>query len=208
MREIYALRPAGGFQLIVADPPWPFVLRSAKGEAKSAAAHYRPMSIPAIAALPVEAIAARDALLLLWVTAPALAGGLATVGRWGFRYSSFLAWRKRTINGRAAIGTGYRVRTMLELCLVGVRGSPKHAALPGCFDGVRREHSRKPEEFYDVVGLQCPTLFRRADLFARQHREGWCGWGDELGKFVAEANGAGETLPIVVDDAGFWRAAA
>lgn len=212
-RSILQLRPAGGFQLVVADPPWPFVFRSDKGTRK--APPYKTMSIPAIQAMQIEALLAPNALGLVWVTAPALPAGIVTLERWGLRYVSFVGWRKRLAKGGAAIGLGYRVRSMMELCLLGVRGKPRHRPLVGCFDGVRREHSRKPEEFYDMLGLQCPTLFRRADLWARQTRDGWVGYGDELHKFVSRETQRGASLPIVVaddldaaNDAAWWGRAA
>lgn len=175
------LRPPGGFDLIVADPPWPFELRSAAGAKK--APPYTPLPVKVIQGLPIEALAARDALLLLWTTAPTLPAGVRTVKRWGFRYASFVVWTKKRSKGGAAIGPGYRVRTMAEICLVAVRGSPKHQPLPGLFHGLRREHSRKPDEFYDLVDLQCPLLDRRLDLFSRQVRPGWVSVGDEVDKF-------------------------
>jgi N6-adenosine-specific RNA methylase IME4 len=54
------------------------------------------------------------------------------------------------------------------------------------FDGIAREHSRKPEEFYDICDRVMPHA-RRADVFARQHRPGWDSFGNELTKFQGEA---------------------
>ena len=52
--------------------------------------------------------------------------------------------------------------------ILAVMGEPKHKAFPGLFKGVRREHSRKPDEFYRIVEQKAPRLFRRADVFGRQ----------------------------------------
>lgn len=49
----------------------------------------------------------------------------------------------------------------------------------GMFWGRCYGHSRKPEEFYELVENLVPGP--RAELFARQHREGWTCYGDELG---------------------------
>ena len=54
--------------------------------------------------------------------------------------------------------------------------------LPSSFDGIAREHSRKPAEFYQMLSQRTPGL-RRADLFAREKRDGWDAWGDEVEKF-------------------------
>jgi N6-adenosine-specific RNA methylase IME4 len=45
----------------------------------------------------------------------------------------------------------------------------------------RREHSRKPDEFYRRVEQYCDGPF--VDLFARERRPGWHTWGDETDKF-------------------------
>jgi len=171
------------YDVIVADPPWPFDLYSNKGNHKSAAAHYSVMSIEDISALPVGHLARGDCLMLLWVTAPQLLVGAEVMKGWGFAYKTNLQWRKTTVNGKVRVGTGYWARTMHETVLLGTIGAPdKFSAFPSLFDGVAREHSRKPDEFYALVNKHTSGL-RRADLFARTHRPGFDGWGDELGKF-------------------------
>ena len=60
LKEFHAMRPYGGFDLIMADPPWRFALRSKKGEAKSADAQYDTMTLEEIKAMPVSALAAEN----------------------------------------------------------------------------------------------------------------------------------------------------
>jgi len=179
--------PPLSYDVIVADPPWPFDLYSNRGKHKSAAAHYTLMSIDEIAALPVGRLAQRDCLLLLWATAPRLGDCLRVISAWGFTYKTNLAWRKTTPRGRVRMGTGYWARSMHESVLVGTIGKPgKFSAFPSLFDGVAREHSRKPEEFYVLVNKHTTGL-RRADLFSRASRPGFDAWGIEAGKFDVEA---------------------
>jgi N6-adenosine-specific RNA methylase IME4 len=45
----------------------------------------------------------------------------------------------------------------------------------------RREHSRKPDEFFRRVERYCVGPY--LDLFSRTDREGWACWGEEAGKF-------------------------
>ncbi|WP_281015481.1 MT-A70 family methyltransferase [Rhodoplanes serenus] len=85
------------------------------------------------------------------------------------------------------MGTGYRVRTLHEPILVCITGNPTHRPFPSLFDGVAREHSRKPDEFYGVVRRCTPGALVRADLFSRETREGFIGWGDEHRKFDGAA---------------------
>lgn len=172
-----------GYDLIVADPPWHFEVRSAKGEGKSPQAQYPCMPTPAICAMPVGHLAARDCMLFLWTTGPKLPDGLDVMKAWGFQFKTTLCWRKVTRNGKIAMGPGYIVRTMHENVLIGTVGEPDYEkALPSVIDGVRREHSRKPEEFYKRVEKFAPHA-RRLDLFSRASRRGWTTWGNEKTKF-------------------------
>jgi N6-adenosine-specific RNA methylase IME4 len=50
-----------------------------------------------------------------------------------------------------------------------------------CFNGMRREHSRKPDEFYQLVARVCPAP--RLDCFSREKREGFDQYGNEPERF-------------------------
>lgn len=172
------------YDVIVADPPWQFRLWSETNLHKSPAKHYALMTTADVAALPVASLAAENCILLLWTSAPMLLDAKEVAEGWGFpKYVSRTAWRKTFASGKQAMGCGYWVRTMHEDVLIFTRGKPKIAkAFPSLFDGVRREHSRKPDEFYDIVRERTPNM-RRADLFSRESRPGFDGWGNEATKF-------------------------
>lgn len=178
-----------GYNLIVADPPWRFESYSAAGEVKGAGAQYACVDTEQIAErFPLGDLANPGAcLLLLWCTGPLLPRQLALIPRWGFAYQTCFAWSKVFPSGKPAIGTGYRVRARCEYVAVATVGSPQHAPFPGLFRGIRREHSRKPERFYELIEAKCPQLARRADVFARTRRPGWDAFGDQLDLF-AEAS--------------------
>jgi N6-adenosine-specific RNA methylase IME4 len=53
---------------------------------------------------------------------------------------------------------------------------------PSIFDGLAREHSRKPDEFYRMIVEHTPGQ-ERCDLFSRETRPGFVGRGKEHGKF-------------------------
>jgi hypothetical protein len=72
-------------------------------------------------------------------------------------------------------------------------GKPRKFTLPSCFDGIAREHSRKPEEFYQMITERAPDL-RRVDVFAREKREGWDAWGDEVEKFSPQQTRTPEVI--------------
>jgi N6-adenosine-specific RNA methylase IME4 len=182
------------YDVIVADPPWTFELRSEAGEGKSPQAHYECMSLDAIKALPVGQLARGDCLLLLWTCGWAMATCQAqeVAKAWGFLPVTEMSWRKTTPAGAVRMGPGYRVRTMHEPILVCTLGNPMQRALESTdifdirLDGIAREHSRKPVEFYDHVVACTPKAIRRADLFSRETRPGFDGWGNEATKFDKE----------------------
>lgn len=181
------LRPLS-YDLIVCDPPWRFRTWSETNQAKSASRHYDLMTTDAIKALPVGDLAQKDCILLLWTTGAMQPQAFDVMAAWGFTYKSQMIWRKTTPAGKVRMGTGYWARSMHEPVLIGCIGKPgKFSAFPSLFDGVAREHSRKPEEFYALVNKHTSGL-RRADLFARQSRPGFDAWGAESTKFDEAAN--------------------
>jgi N6-adenosine-specific RNA methylase IME4 len=171
------------YDLIVIDPPWPWKTYSSKGTKKSPQAKYKLMTLEEIGLLPVMDLARSPCLLACWGTVPQMHKQIEVIGRWGFKYQSAAMWHKVYPSGKTAMGTGYRVRSMVEPVFLATLGNPKYKPLPGLFQGIRREHSRKPDEFYDLVERHCPQLTSRADLFARQRRPGFDPFGDEVGKF-------------------------
>jgi N6-adenosine-specific RNA methylase IME4 len=69
-----------------------------------------------------------------------------------------------------------------EFIIYARKGSPKFIdtkGFPCC--APRREHSRKPDEFYDIVSLV--TNGPRIDVFSRGQREGFAQFGNEADKF-------------------------
>ena len=158
-------------------------MRGAKGYRKSAENHYSAMNAEAILTMPVGRLASTDCLLLCWATAPQLPLALSAIQSWGFAYKSLLMWRKTTRNGKVRLGTGYRVRSTGELVILATFANPRQSYVPHTiFDGLAREHSRKPEEFYALCNRIMPSA-RRCDVFSREPRLGWDAFGNETNKF-------------------------
>ena len=207
---LLSIRPAGGFGLIMADPPWSYEMFSDKGYAKAPEAHYDTMDFDAIKALPVEALAAPDCLLWLWAVNPQLPLAIEVLRAWGFTFKTAGTWIKRSKHGKVSFGTGYILRSANEPFLIGTRGNPKTTRgtrsviisemldlvedVPGLadfdqwprsmitIDAVAREHSRKPEKAFHACEALMPGA-QRLELFSRQARDGWSARGDEAGKF-------------------------
>lgn len=158
-----------GYDVVALDPPWPFELYSEAGAEKSASAQYRTMSLDDIKALRVGDLCRGDCLVLMWATESLRPQAHDVFTSWGVVYKTSLVWRKVTVNGKVRMGTGYRARSMHEPILLGTIGNPKHKAFPSLFDGIAREHSRKPETFYDLVEKLTPGA-ARADVFSRDRK--------------------------------------
>ena len=191
--SLFAPLTARSYDVVVIDPPWTFKTRSPKGQRKSASMQYRVMTLAEIMELPVRELLKDDAVVYLWTTGPLLHEAIATLKAWGITYAAHFAWRKVSRNGKMQWGTGYWARSCHETVLLGTVGKPPCFSLPSCFDGVRREHSRKPEEFYRMITDRTPGL-RRADVFAREKREGWDAWGDEVEKFSPQQTRTPEVI--------------
>jgi N6-adenosine-specific RNA methylase IME4/ParB-like chromosome segregation protein Spo0J len=172
------------YAVLYADPPWHFeVYNEESGIERAAGNHYPTMSLDEICALPVLSLAAPDAILFMWTTAPHLQESFQVLAAWGFEYKTNAVWVKDKI------GLGYFVRNQHELLLVATRGdmpSPSPANRPpSVISAPRREHSRKPDEAYALIEAMYPAL-PKLELFARQRRPGWDVWGNETDKFTAD----------------------
>lgn len=183
--DFLRLRPFGGFDLIMADPPWSYEMWSDKGYDKSPDAHYATMAIDDIKALPVEALAGRDCLLWLWAVGPMLPEALDVLRAWGFEFKSSGHWAKTTKHGKQAFGTGYILRNAGEPFLIGTRGAPRTTrSVRSVIMAPVRQHSRKPDQAFAAAEALMPDA-RRIELFSRQDRPGWSRWGDQTGLFAA-----------------------
>jgi N6-adenosine-specific RNA methylase IME4 len=67
--------------------------------------------------------------------------------------------------------------------------SPSPANRPSSvIDAPRREHSRKPDEAYELIERMYPEL-PKIELFARQAGPGWAAWGNEVRAETAPDDG-------------------
>jgi len=142
---------------------------------------YPTMSEDELAAFPVPDVAADDCHLFCWTTHKFLFMAQRLIQHWGFRYVCAFVWHKP--GGFQPIGLP---QYNCEFALYARRGTPKFVDLKQfscCFNAPRREHSRKPDEFYDIV--RRVTAAPRIDVFSREAREGFAQYGNETEKFAA-----------------------
>lgn len=166
--------PSGVFDVIAIDPPWPYG-REYDPNGSRVANPYPEMSLEDIAAIDLPA--ADDCVLFLWTTHRFLPDAFNLMKTWGFEYKATLVWDKERI------GMGAWVRMQCEFCLIGIKGRPgwSNTSLRDILREPRREHSRKPESFYQFV--EAVTKGRRLDFFSREKRHGWESFGNETTKF-------------------------
>lgn len=186
--------PLFAYNVVVIDPPWPWATWSAAGQEKSSEAQYVTMSMDDIARLRVGDLLAPGGVLVMWGTWPLIDRQAAIMRGWGVPPVTGGVWAKRTASGKLRWGTGYVLRSVCEPFLVGrlegaaiAKGRVPNLVetlADAALDGLAREHSRKPEEFFQLIETLVPAG-RRADIFSRQRRPGWDAFGFELDKFEA-----------------------
>ncbi len=180
-RRQHAL-PEKKYGVILADPEWRLEPYSREtGMDRSPENHYDTSDTLDIIARPVANIAAKDAVLWLWATAPMLPQALRVMTGWGFEYKTHLIWHK-TRNGEGR-GSGYWFTGEHELLLVGTRGSipaPATAVGPSIVQlPWQGRHSAKPEAFAEMIEALYPNL-PKIELNRRgAPRHGWDAWGNE-----------------------------
>jgi N6-adenosine-specific RNA methylase IME4 len=171
--------PEGPFGVIVMDPPWHYDKRP-EDASHRAALPYPSMTLDEILALPIGALAAEDCILWLWTTNAHLFDCPRLLAAWGFTHKTVLTW------GKNRMGCGDWLRGQTEHCILAVRGKPvvRLTNQTTLLQAPVQEHSRKPEEFYDLVEALCPGS--KVELFQRTPRPGWIGHGDETIGFSGE----------------------
>ena len=173
----------GKFNTILADPPWRFNNRTGKvAPEHQRLLRYPTMTLAEISELPVGRLANGESHLYLWIPNALLSEGLEVMRRWGFCYKTNLVWYKtRKDGGPDGRGVGFYFRNVTELVLFGIKGStrtlPPGRRQVNLMKARKREHSRKPDELYDIIEACSPGPY--LELFARHNRSGWTQWGNE-----------------------------
>lgn len=173
------------YSTILADPPWQFQNRTGKvAPEHKRLLRYPTMTFDEIYDLPVKEITSPKAHLYLWVPNALIIEGLETMRRWGFTYKTNLVWYKiRKDGGPDGRGVGFYFRNVTELVLFGVKGDNNRTLAAGrrqvnILSTQKREHSRKPDEFYDIV--ESCSAGPYLEMFCRHPRDNWDAWGNEI----------------------------
>ena len=167
--------PEGAFNVINIDPPWPYGTKY-DSAGRRAANPYPEMTLEEIAAIDLPS--APDCVLWLWTTHKFMRHSFVLLDGWGFQDKAILTWVKDRM------GLGEWLRSQSEFCIMATKGKPKVNLTnqTTVLHGPLREHSRKPDSFYEMVNELC--MGRKIDWFSREKREGWEQFGNDTSKFI------------------------
>ncbi len=164
------------YNVILADPPYDYDIKL-RG---NPSIHYKTLTDNQIYNFlkdnDLEDKIDSNAILFLWSTNPKLREALKIIEAWNFEYKTNMVWIKNKI------GLGYYVRSKHELLLIAVRGNivPLESNRPeSVIIADREEHSKKPLIVYDIIESMYPNA-NYLELFARNKRDNWDGYGLEL----------------------------
>lgn len=175
IEEGKAVLPEGLFEVLSVDPPWNYGTPY-DPDGRRVANPYPEMTQDQLKNLPIPST--DNSVLFLWTTHRFIWDAKELLDLWGFEYRSTIVWDKDKI------GMGDLFRMQCEFCLVGIKGKPvfdNNNTWRDIIREPRREHSRKPETFYEMVDHLC--VGRKLDYFSRGGRQGWETFGNDDGRF-------------------------
>jgi len=196
------------FKTIVIDPPWKKSTGGVGHKTLQASTHYdvqtRQEIIETITDWMKIHPVAPEAHLYLWTVNSFTAGkdqgilpAIDVCEKLGFKPISMIPWVKNNVGSPTPYGMRYT-----EMCIFAVRydkgrgkrtrysgtqeleSVPNGKGLCGSKDYIlapRREHSRKPDEFYDYVEKRSKGPY--LEMYSRTNRPAWCCIGNETGKW-------------------------
>lgn len=161
------------FDVIYADPPWPYANSGPQG---GVGFQYRTTDENELAQIDVKA--SPNSVMYMWATAPKLPEAIQLMKDWGFSYKTCLVWDKKRL------GIGYWARGQHELLLIGVKGKvkppPPELRIRSVYSETSTKHSKKPAFFVEYLERLYPDA-AKLEMFARNDeiRPGWTYFGDE-----------------------------
>ena len=170
---------ANSYKTIVIDPPWPGPGSCPAFEQnhKLNLIPYHTMTGVQCATLQIPAIATDDAQLFLWATSRSIGDAMLLMQLWAFKFRGLFVWQK------PGLGMGRHVRNQCEFLLwSGRKGAPlvEPKKCPRQIQTWKnpKAHSEKPPEAYALIAELSEVP--RIDIFARQRRDGFEPWGNQV----------------------------
>jgi N6-adenosine-specific RNA methylase IME4 len=171
----------GKYEVIAIDPPWAYEekgglsLTDYNPETTRGATPYPTMKVSEIKEINLPLT--DNAVLFLWTTHAFLKDAFEILEHWELKYKATLVWDKERM------GMGRTIRLQCEFCLIAFKGNPifNGSSERDIIREARREHSRKPDAFYQYV--ERSTIGRKLEYFSREKRTNWEIYGNEVEKF-------------------------
>ena len=171
----------GKYEVIAIDPPWAYEEKGGLSstdynpETTRGTTTYPTMKVSEIKEINLPLM--DNAVLFLWTTHAFLKDSFEILEHWGLKYKATLVWDKERM------GMGRTIRLQCEFCLIAFKGNPifNGSSERDIIREARREHSRKPDAFYQYV--ERSTIGRKLEYFSREKRTNWEIYGNEVEKF-------------------------
>jgi N6-adenosine-specific RNA methylase IME4 len=177
--------PDQQYGTIVIDPPWPMKKIEREVRPNQVEFDYPTMDYEQLRAFRAtfQRMTAKDCHVFMWTTQKFLPMALRLFEDYEIKYVLTMVWHKP--GGFQPVGLP---QYNCEFILYGRIGAPDFIdtkAFDCCFVGARREHSRKPVEFYELI--ERVTDGPRLDMFAREAHDGFAQFGNEPERFAGAA---------------------
>lgn len=173
--------PKKRYKTICLDYPWP-VEKMALYKFKLSDTNLDYPTVPVEEAyrIPMQELLEPDAHVYFWTTHRFLPVSFDILKSWGLKYNCCLTWVKQS----GMVPFGFQFNS--EFVLFAKNGSLPHQNMGErvVFYENSRQHSRKPECFFELVKRCSPPP--RLEMFARQPREGFDCWGNDTEHFKAD----------------------
>jgi len=152
------------YDVVILDPPWQYG-RKYNSQGSRVASPYPEQNKEEIYNTCKD-FYKDDCVLWLWTTHTFIWQAKELMDMFGFTYKATIVWDKEKI------GIGSWLRMQCEFCLLGIKGKPyfKNTTEIDIIREKRREHSRKPVKFYELVKKVCyGNIF---EYYSREEKAG------------------------------------
>ena len=173
------------YGLILADPPW----KQRRGGKKAVRSKSSGMGLdyPTLSLEEIREhlriateLTPKDSVMFLWTIDKYLYEAEEIAKSLGYKLHARMIWNKVT-----GIPAAFTVRYGHEYLLYMYKGKlipvakEERGKIHTVFTEKVKRHSKKPETSYDIIERLYPDL-SKLELYARQERDGWDCWGNEV----------------------------
>ncbi len=173
------------YDIIYADPPW----QQSKGGKKSVRANSsgKPLDYKTITLEEIKehirqatSLCGNDCILFLWTIDKYLFEAQKIAEELGYKLHARMIWNKVT-----GIPAAFTIRYGHEYLLYMYKGKLRPVAteergkIHSVFTEKVQRHSQKPQVAYEIIERLYPDT-NKLEMYARNYREGWDCWGDEV----------------------------